>query len=173
MYQKLRKYQHLNLFYSIPYQIHRICLGPHFDQILSRSCNLFSICSPAPQRNYTVRGQSNVGGLPKNCPPPPPPPAGEGIPPPPLVRGEDTLARGRGGGVNSSEDTRHCSVLYICKYFVSSPINKYKVESNVHLLNRTVRSLLNKYNVVRAAPNPLDRKSRLFCFFSQSGKDLR
>ncbi len=24
----------------------------------------------------------------------------------------------RGGGVNSSEDARHCSVLYICKYFV-------------------------------------------------------
>jgi hypothetical protein len=24
----------------------------------------------------------------------------------------------RGWGVNSSEDARHCSVLYICKYFV-------------------------------------------------------
>jgi hypothetical protein len=23
-----------------------------------------------------------------------------------------------GGGVNSSEDARNCSVLYICKYFV-------------------------------------------------------
>jgi hypothetical protein len=39
--------------------------------------------------------------------------------PPPLVRGEDTLA---GWGVNSSEDARHCSVLYICKYFVAFPI---------------------------------------------------
>ena len=39
--------------------------------------------------------------------------------PPPLRWGEDTLARGRGGGgFNSSEDARHCSVLYICKYFV-------------------------------------------------------
>jgi hypothetical protein len=38
--------------------------------------------------------------------------------PPPLVRGEDTLAGLRGGGgVNSSENARHCSVLYICKYF--------------------------------------------------------
>jgi hypothetical protein len=38
---------------------------------------------------------------------------------PALRRGEDTFARGRGGGVfNSSEDARHCSVLYICKYFV-------------------------------------------------------
>jgi hypothetical protein len=25
----------------------------------------------------------------------------------------------RGGGVNSSEDARHCSVLCICKYFVT------------------------------------------------------
>jgi hypothetical protein len=42
--------------------------------------------------------------------------------PPPLVRGEDTLAWGRGGGgVNSLEDARHCSVLYICKYFVPLP----------------------------------------------------
>ena len=44
-------------------------------------------------------------------------------PPPPhhrpaLLRGEDTLAGWRGVGVNSSEDARHCSVLYICKYFV-------------------------------------------------------
>jgi hypothetical protein len=30
----------------------------------------------------------------------------------PLVRGEDTLAGWRGGGVNSSEDARHCSVQY-------------------------------------------------------------
>jgi hypothetical protein len=37
-----------------------------------------------------------------------------------MVRGEDTLAEWRGGwGVNSSEDARHCSVLYICKYFVA------------------------------------------------------
>jgi hypothetical protein len=47
--------------------------------------------------------------------------------PPLLVRGEDTLARGRWGdcvrgGVNSSEDARHCSVLYICKYFVAAAI---------------------------------------------------
>ncbi len=43
--------------------------------------------------------------------------------PPPLVRGVDTLAGWRGGwGVNSSEDARHCSVLYICKYFVYQAI---------------------------------------------------
>jgi hypothetical protein len=39
--------------------------------------------------------------------------------PPPLVRGEDTLAGWREGWkVNSPEDARHSSVLYICKYFV-------------------------------------------------------
>jgi hypothetical protein len=44
---------------------------------------------------------------------------------PPLVRGEDTLAGWReGGGVNSSEDARHCSVLYLCKYFVVEPIRR-------------------------------------------------
>ncbi len=54
---------------------------------------------------------------------PPPPPhlltARRVCSPQPLVRGEDTLDGWRGGeGVNSSEDARHCSVLYICKYFV-------------------------------------------------------
>jgi hypothetical protein len=41
-------------------------------------------------------------------------------PPPPLVRGEDTLAGRRGGvgSIISSEDARHCSVLYLCKYCV-------------------------------------------------------
>ncbi len=34
-------------------------------------------------------------------------------PPPPLTRWVE-----RGWGVNSSEDARHCSVLYVCKYFV-------------------------------------------------------
>jgi hypothetical protein len=38
--------------------------------------------------------------------------------PMPLVRGEDTLAGERGWGVNILEDARHCSVLYIRKYFV-------------------------------------------------------
>jgi hypothetical protein len=38
-----------------------------------------------------------------------------------LVRVEDTLAGWRGGwGVNILEDVRHSSVLYVCKYFVSS-----------------------------------------------------
>jgi hypothetical protein len=58
---------------------------------------------------------------------PAPSPPGECVPPPPppprlWCRGEDTLAGWRGGawGVNILEDARHCSVLYICKYFVHS-----------------------------------------------------
>jgi hypothetical protein len=53
--------------------------------------------------------------------------AGECVPtPPPSVLGEDTLARGRGGGgSNSSEDARHCSVLYTYKYFVLLPLSHY------------------------------------------------
>jgi hypothetical protein len=44
--------------------------------------------------------------------------------PPPLVRGEDTLARGRGGwGVNILEEAGYSSVLYICKYFVGKGLN--------------------------------------------------
>jgi hypothetical protein len=59
-------------------------------------------------------------------PHPSPPGECDCVPPaPPLVRGEDTLAGWRGGGgVNSSEDARHCSVLYICKYFVVEPIRR-------------------------------------------------
>ncbi len=48
--------------------------------------------------------------------------------PPHLVRGEDTLARRRGGwGVNILEDARHSSVLYVCKYFVvpSNSVSKW------------------------------------------------
>ncbi len=44
---------------------------------------------------------------------------------PPLVQGEDTLAGWREGGgsiLNSSADARYCSVLYICRYFVSTPL---------------------------------------------------
>jgi hypothetical protein len=49
---------------------------------------------------------------------PPTPRRPASVYPLPLVRGEDTLARWRGGGVNILEDARHSSVLYIRKYFV-------------------------------------------------------
>jgi hypothetical protein len=45
--------------------------------------------------------------------------------PPPLVLGENTLAGGEGVGVNILEDARHCSVLYIRKYFVKNYIKLY------------------------------------------------
>ncbi len=58
----------------------------------------------------------------------PPPHRAACVPPPPLVRGEDTLSRGRGGwGVNILEDARHSSVLYKCKYFVNLPIAWYRL----------------------------------------------
>jgi hypothetical protein len=63
-----------------------------------------------------------MAGVFQNIDPPSPSPPGEYVPPP-LVWGEDTLARGRGGGrVNILEDVRHSSVLYVCKYFV---VNRY------------------------------------------------
>ncbi len=45
---------------------------------------------------------------------PPPPAFGEG-------GGHTRWGLERGWGVNSSEDARHCSVFYICKYFVGIP----------------------------------------------------
>ncbi len=51
--------------------------------------------------------------------PPPPHRPATVFTPPPLVRGEDTLDGVRGGGGSIIlEDARHCSVFYICKYFV-------------------------------------------------------
>ncbi len=81
-----------------------------------RTCLLFHYLTALLFTSGSVEGlyckrQSNIWSLPKYWPPNPSP----------LVRGEDTLAWwiGGGWGFNSSEDARHCSVLYICKYFVS------------------------------------------------------
>jgi hypothetical protein len=62
-----------------------------------------------------------MSGVFQNIDPPPSPP-GECVPPA-FGAGEDALAgwrgvEGQGGGVNILEDARHCSVLYICKYFL-------------------------------------------------------
>ncbi len=46
------------------------------------------------------------------------PPHRPSVPPRLWGGGEDTFAAWRGGGGNILEDARHCSVLYICKYFV-------------------------------------------------------
>jgi hypothetical protein len=51
--------------------------------------------------------------------PPPPSLPGECVTPPPIgAGGGHTRWAERGWGVNSLEDARHCSVLYLCKYFV-------------------------------------------------------
>ncbi len=53
---------------------------------------------------------------------PPPPHCPASVYPPPLVRGRTHSLGGEGGrGVNIFEDARHCSVVYIRKYFVGSP----------------------------------------------------
>jgi hypothetical protein len=41
------------------------------------------------------------------------------------------VERGLGGGVSSSEDARHCSVLYICKYFVVQP-DQFELEDGLN-----------------------------------------
>jgi hypothetical protein len=64
-----------------------------------------------------------MSGVFRNIDPPTPPPQRPawGSPPPPAfgARGGHTRWVETGWGVNSSEDARHCSVLYICKYFVT------------------------------------------------------
>jgi hypothetical protein len=49
---------------------------------------------------------------------PTPSPPGECVPPTFGAGGGHTRWMERGWGVNILEDARHCSVLYICKYFV-------------------------------------------------------
>jgi hypothetical protein len=51
---------------------------------------------------------------------PTPSPPGECVPPAFGAGGGHTRWVERGWGVNILEDARHCSVLYICKYFVGS-----------------------------------------------------
>jgi hypothetical protein len=61
-------------------------------------------------KDYTVRGRSNVWRLPKSK---------IFHPPRRPAEGGHTRWVERGRGVNILEDARHCSVLYICKYFVA------------------------------------------------------
>jgi hypothetical protein len=56
---------------------------------------------------------------------PHPSPPGECVPPSLGAGVRHTRWVERGWGVNSSEDARHCSVLYICKYFVVTGISAY------------------------------------------------
>jgi hypothetical protein len=66
-----------------------------------------------------------MSGVYRNMNPPPPHrPASACVPPAFGAGGGHTRWVERGWGVNSSEDARHCSVLYICKYFVTRIIRK-------------------------------------------------
>jgi hypothetical protein len=59
-----------------------------------------------------------MSGVFQNIDPPTPSPPGECVPPAFGAGGGNTRWVERGWGVKSSEDARHCSVIYICKYFV-------------------------------------------------------
>ncbi len=54
----------------------------------------------------------------------------------------------RGWGVNSSEDARHCSVLYICKYFVSSRDGSNSRDSSV---NNSTKNSYRRINSISTA----------------------
>ncbi len=81
----------------------------------------------------------------------------------PLVREEDTLARGRRGwGVHNLEDTSHSSVLYVCKYFVVSLVcpHRHPYFAHSHIpkwldayFRPIVRTTVNTYNKVRQLAN--------------------
>ncbi len=69
-----------------------------------------------------------MAGVFKNIDPPPSPP-GECVPPP-LVRGEDTLARRGGWGVNILENVRHSSVLYVCPSILWPALTSWRFEAD-------------------------------------------
>jgi hypothetical protein len=59
-----------------------------------------------------------MSGVFRSIDPPTPLPPGECVSPAFGAGGGHTREGERGGGVNSSEDARQCSLLDICKYFV-------------------------------------------------------
>jgi hypothetical protein len=63
-----------------------------------------------------------MSGVLENIDPPPPHRPASVYPPPLWCGGGHTRWVERGWGVNSLEDARHCSVLYIRKYFVAVTI---------------------------------------------------
>jgi hypothetical protein len=63
-----------------------------------------------------------MSGVFRNIDPPPPHRPASVYPPAFGLGGRNTRWVERGWGVNGSEDARHCSVLYICKYFVERGI---------------------------------------------------
>jgi hypothetical protein len=75
------------------------------------------------KRGISVEGlyceRSNpMSGVFRTIDPPTPSPPGDCVPPAFGAGGGHTRWVERVRGVNSSEDARHCSALYICKYFL-------------------------------------------------------
>jgi hypothetical protein len=81
-----------------------------------------------------------MSGVWRNIDPPTPSPPGECVYPPSLWCGGRTHSLGgegvEGSIVRSSEDARHCSVLYTCKYFVAVPINQQYFSVSEQTLGR-------------------------------------
>ncbi len=72
--------------------------------------------------------------------PPTPSPPGECVPPAFSAGGGHSRWVERGWGVNSSEDARHCSVLYIRKYFVILSIYQHRIIIKRNLILRDMSS---------------------------------
>jgi hypothetical protein len=93
--------------------------------------------TPAPdfkasslRRGIILQEANPVSGVFRNIDPPTPSPPGECVPPAFGAGGMTHSLVDRGWGVNSSEDARHCSVLYICKYFVVPCHWRYSLEAS-------------------------------------------
>ncbi len=74
------------------------------------------------RRGIILEKANPMSGVFRNIDPPGPTPSppGECVHPAFGAVGRHTRQVEREWGVNSSEDARHCSVFYICKYFVGS-----------------------------------------------------
>jgi hypothetical protein len=64
-----------------------------------------------------------MSGVFQNIDPPPPSLPGECVPSHHWCGGRTHSLGGEGVGVNSLEGARHCSVLYLCKYFAALCVN--------------------------------------------------
>ncbi len=86
-------------------------------------------------------------------------------PPPPLPPGECVPAFGhtrwveRGVGVNILEDARHCSVLYICKYFVLLTLFGYAQVRAAVLLHGHADGQLQGEEALSRPPAPGGRRA--------------
>jgi hypothetical protein len=71
------------------------------------------------RRGILLREANRMSGVFRNIDPQPPHRPPSVYPSAFGAGGKHTRGAERGWGVNSSEDSRHCSALYMCKYFVT------------------------------------------------------